>query len=513
MKKVLKTLTIASFVLFLLLPTLASCGKCKHKETVFEDVVPATCDVAGVRAKVCEECGEELGREEYEQAHIFEEGLCVFCGVAQYGSQYLEYSEVTLNGEEGYKVIGLGNCTAINIEIPSLRNGKPVLAVANGAFAGNKVITSVSFGKNVASIGEKAFLGCEALTSVTFHAESELSVIGGAAFSGCLRLKAFAVPAGVSAIPTEAFKGCKSLEELSLHGGITDIGENALEECNSLAYSEENGARYLGPADVPHLLLAGVTDKSITEFSVPADTKIIGNSAFLACTNLVSVSIPEGVLGISSFAFGGCAALQSLLLPSTLESIGASAFAQCISLASITIPDGVSHIGEKAFHKCTALTEIELPSDIKTVGAFAFLFTALRYTEAGGGKYLGNTENPHLVLVGIEPDIEELIIHSKTRVVANGALADENDAQNVFRIEVGAEVLTLGSGSFLGCASLEELVFATTEGWSISSVYGQAPNAFKTQDSALNARVASNKLSSAEILVFGTNPKEWYWYR
>jgi len=500
MKKLLKTLGVASLLLFLMLPALTSCGKCKHKESEWQDVVSATCNVAGVRAKVCSACGEELDREEYEQSHLFEEGLCVYCGVPQYGSQYLEYSEYTLDGEVGYKVIGRGNSTAPNVEIPSLRNGKPVLAVAGGAFEGDKTITSVSFGKNVKQIGEKAFSGCEALLAVTFHAESELSVMESAAFSGCIRLKAFAVPSGVTTIPAETFKDCKALTDLALHKGITVIGENALEGCDALVYSEENGVKYLGAEGAPHLLLVSVTNKEITEFTVPADTKIIGTAAFLGCTKLTQVVMPEGVLGISANAFGGCAALESLTLPSSLQSIGTSAFEQCIALTSLTLPEGVAHIGKRAFYKCTVLASIELPRGIKTVGDFAFFLTGLSYTEYLGGKYLGNAQNPHLVLVDIVPDLTVLTIHESTRVVANGALADE-DAASILTVEVGARVVTLGAGAFFGCGGLETLTFATTDGWKIAPVYGVNPISISVENTAETAKVMTGLY------------KNDYWYR
>ena len=469
MKTTLKILLLGTLLCAMLVPTLASCAKCKHKETKWEDEVAATCSVAGVRYKVCKECGESFGREEYEISHVFEQGLCVYCGKAQYGGEYLEYREITLDGEEGYEVIGRGNSTAVNVEIPSLRNGKPVLSVAARAFMGNKTILSVSFGKNVKRIGEMAFSGCEALTTVTYHEQSELAVIEGAAFLGCVRLKAFVVPTGVTALPQEMLKGCTALTDLVLHSGITAIGENALEGCDAITYREEGGAKYLGAEGAPHLLLAGVTDKSITAFTVPADTRIIGTSAFLGCAALEQVTLPEGVLALSPYAFTACTSLDAITLPSTLISIGTAAFAECAALTSLTVPAGVSHIGERAFYKCTVLSALELSSGIKTVGAFAFLSTALTYTEHEGGKYLGNAENPYLVLADTAADLTALTIHGNTRVVANGALAD-SDAASILRVEVGADVITLGAGAFLGCTSLEELVFPPADDWKSATV-------------------------------------------
>ncbi len=500
MKQAIKTAALGLLLALLLVPALASCAKCKHKDTKWQDIVPATCSVAGLRARVCKECGEEVRREEYEISHIYEEGLCLYCGVPQYGAQYLEYREITLDGEEGYEVIGRGNSTAVHLEIPSIRNGKPVLSIAARAFLGNKIILSVHFGQNIKRIGEQAFSGCAVLTDVTFHEESELSVIEGAAFLGCESLKAFAVPAGLSEIPTECFKGCTALEELTLHQDVTTIGENALEGCDAIVYQEENGAKYLGAEGAPHLLLASVTDKNITSFTVPADTRIIGTSAFRACTKLTSISLPEGVLALSPYAFSACTSLESVTLPSTLVAVGTAAFAGCTLLESLTLPSGVLHIGEKAFYQCRALTALELPSDVKTVGALAFLQTGLSHVTWEGGRYLGNAENPHLVLVGIESDLLSLTIHENTRVVANGAMAGTS-AASLISVTVGANVVTLGAGAFLGCESLEALVFSTQDGWKIATVYGVNP---------ISIVVDSSEVTAGAIVGIHKND---YWYR
>ena len=500
MYKLLKTLFLSLLIACLLLPTLASCGKCKHKESEWVDEIEATCSVAGTRVKKCTECGAELDREQYSTNHLYEEGACIYCGRAQYGSEFLEYAEITLDGEEGYEVIGYGNSNAKAVEIPALRNGKPVLSVRARAFYNNQQITSVTFGKNVKKIGESAFYGCKVLESVTFHENSEAEVIGAAAFAECVLLKAFSVPSGVSVIPAQMLRGCTALNALTLHSGITSIGESALEGCDAITYSEENGAKYLGAADVPHLLLLEVIDKSITSFTVPADTRIIGTSAFRACTKLTSISLPEGVLALSPYAFSACTSLESVTLPSTLVAVGTAAFAGCTLLESLTLPSGVLHIGEKAFYQCRALTALELPSDVKTVGALAFLQTGLSHVTWEGGRYLGNAENPYLVFVGIESDLLSLTIHENTRVVANGAMAGTS-AASLISVTVGANVVTLGAGAFLGCESLEALVFSTQDGWKIATVYGVNP---------ISIVVDSSEVTAGAIVGIHKND---YWYR
>lgn len=502
MKNFLKLCGLPLLLVCILLPLLASCTKCEHKDTEWEYEVDATCSVAGTRVRICKKCGAEVHREQYETAHQYnDDNECIYCGGARYGSEYLEYREITLDGEAGYEVVGRGNSTAKVIEIPALRNGKPVLSVAARAFANNLMITSVTFGKNVKRIGEKAFYGCTELGSATFSENSELAVIHGAAFEGCVRLQAFAVPLGVTEIPQEMLKGCAKLTSLTLHSGITMIGENALEGCDAIVYKEENGVRYLGPDDMPHLVLAGVTDKTVTAFTVPSDTRIIGTAAFQGCDALRDITLPEGVTSLSDYAFAACASLETLTLPTTLQNVGAYAFAGCFSLCALTVPAATVHIGEKAFYKCTSLTSLSLPAGIKKVGSFAFLQSALSFEELGGGKYLGNSENPYLVLVDTAAGVTELVIHEQTRVVASGALAD-SDCAALLSVEVGASVITLGAGAFVGCEALEQLTFREASGWRVAASY-EGVDFFEAS--------VTNGSTNADMIT--GRYKNYYWYR
>ncbi len=501
MKTKLKMLRLLAVLCCLALPLLTSCGECKHKETEWIDEIEATCAVAGTRVKTCTKCGAEVDREQYSTGHRYQSGACIYCGRAELGSNYYEYREITLDGVTGYEVVYYGNSTAVNVEIPALRNGKPVLSVAAGAFQNNKNITSLTVSRNVRQIGEGAFAGCELLETVTFHESSELTVIGESAFAGCVALRSFAFPVGVTAIPALLFEGCTALTTVVLHDGILSLGEDAFADCENIAYSEVDDAKYLGTENTPHLLFVCVTDKTVTDFTVPADTKIVGAGAFAGCTELETVSLPEGVLSLGISAFSGCEALQEITLPATLQKIEPYAFAGCTALRSIDIPVATAHIGEHAFDGCAALSEIILPNGVKTVGSFAFLGTALTYTEAGGGKYLGNAENPYVVLVDTVAEITALTIHDETRVIANGALADSNAVGDLTVIEIGANIQTIGTLAFAGCTSLAEVTFAAGEGWLAAMTYEENAVAMTVSDPAANAAALTGAY------------KYYYWYR
>lgn len=117
----------------------------------------------------------------------------------------------------------------------------------------------------------------------------------------------------------------------------------------------------------------------------------IGGNAFMGCTALKSVEIPEAVSTIGRGAFYHCHALESVVLPDRCY-VAPYAFADCRSLTAVTpthcisegifscceslkdIPllPGTEEIDEEAFEECDSLTEITIPASVKRIGPQAF---------------------------------------------------------------------------------------------------------------------------------------------
>ena len=105
--------------------------------------------------------------------------------------------------------------------------------------------------------------------------------------------------------------------------------------------------------DEPILSYDG-TDASVTTPTMLGGHAVtaIGTGCFTTNnirTFMTSVTISEGITTIGQTAFMGCSNLASVSLPNTLESIMPHAFEQCLSLTSITIPSSVTSIGMWAF--------------------------------------------------------------------------------------------------------------------------------------------------------------------
>ncbi len=99
----------------------------------------------------------------------------------------------------------------------------------------------------------------------------------------------------------------------------------------------------------------------------------IGDSAFMGCSGLTSINIPDGVTSIKNGTFLGCSSLTSINIPNSVTHIGDNAFYRCKGLTSITIPDSVTIIRNGAFTDCSNLTSITIPNSVTIIGGDAFL--------------------------------------------------------------------------------------------------------------------------------------------
>ena len=111
---------------------------------------------------------------------------------------------------------------------------------------------------------------------------------------------------------------------------------------------------------------------SLTSITIPNSVTNIGISAFYGCSSLLSISIPNNVTNIDNNAFRGCTSLTSVTIPNSVMSIGDYAFYGCTGLTSITIPNRVTYIGEYTFKGCTSLTSVTIGESVSEIGKSAF---------------------------------------------------------------------------------------------------------------------------------------------
>ncbi len=312
-------------------------------------------------------------------------------------SEGLEYSL----SEDGsfYSVSGIGKCYDTDIIIPEQYNGLPVIEIAPYAFYNLRSLENVILPDSIEKIGENAFSGCysinynefgnayylgteentyAALISAKSTDITSLEIADGTkivapyAFASCSLIESVVIPDSVEIIGSYTFKDCLKLKSITLGEGIKSVGFSAFINCKALEYTVYSGAKYIGSADNPHMLLVSATGRQIEECLIHKDAKIIFSFAFEYCGALESVKVPDGVIEIGSNAFGYCSSLKSVKLPNTVLNLPSHLFYECISLVSAELPTQIKSVSEYCFYGCEALESIGLTKGIESIKNHAF---------------------------------------------------------------------------------------------------------------------------------------------
>ena len=93
------------------------------------------------------------------------------------------------------------------------------------------------------------------------------------------------------------------------------------------------------------------------------------NEAFMGCTSLSNITIPNSVTEIGYCAFSNCELLKEITIPNNVIEIGMSAFDGCISLENVKLSENLAYIGNGAFLGCSSLKEITIPSSVMVISS------------------------------------------------------------------------------------------------------------------------------------------------
>ena len=265
--------------------------------------------------------------------------------------------------------------------IPETYNGKPVDAIGDNAFYGNKELKRISISKNVESIGGRAFSDCTNLTSFNLRSYSKLRSIGMHAFTGCESLTSISIPEYVESIDTRAFMDCRSLTTFSVDaknpyyesssGVLFNKGKTTL-----VNFPNGKSGSYSIPSSVTTIgEYSFACTRNLTSVTIPSSVKTIGQRGF-AYSTLPSISVPNSVTSIGWYAFAAdddteeC--LTSITLGTGITTLISNIFANCLGLTSFVIPDTVATIEDWAFYRCSNLNYVVVPTTVTSIGYASF---------------------------------------------------------------------------------------------------------------------------------------------
>ena len=97
----------------------------------------------------------------------------------------------------------------------------------------------------------------------------------------------------------------------------------------------------------------------------------IGYEAFLGCSKIDGITIPDGILDIGDRAFTACSSMRELVIPSSVTNVGMEVISSCDSLTDLRIDAVLPTFGYKAFTH-SGLTNIVFAVGITNIDNYAF---------------------------------------------------------------------------------------------------------------------------------------------
>ncbi|MCM1290938.1 MAG: leucine-rich repeat protein [Prevotella sp.] len=217
-------------------------------------------------------------------------------------------------------------------------------------------------------------------------------------------------------IGASAFKDCTKLTSVIIPNSVKNIEVGAFINCSNMKYVK-----------------------------LPDSIEVL--RGFYNCSSITSLEIPESVVRIDEMACCKMTSLKSVNIPHAVVSIEPNSFSYCTSLTSITIPKSVRKFGWNLYHNpfvgCTSLKEIIVEEGNPIVNSL------------DGAVYSSVNGEDHRILVSYpcaRPG--KLDIPDYTTDIAESAL---ESCVGITSIEMTDAVENIGKGAFKGCTGLKSI--------------------------------------------------------
>lgn len=397
-------------------------------------------------------------------------------------------------GDGAFMFTGLGTLVLPNT----------VTSLGKEAFMGCGGLKTITLSDNLQMIGENVFNGISKNVSLTkknavgylgspnnpymlayskvnasvteaptpFVIEEGTKFIHSRALNNC-DVREVILPNSVVFIGERAYAGCGNLGKVVLGEGVLHIGASAFADCDDLHYFTIQSAvnsmgawifqnsLYLYEIDLgdkiefigAQMLMGSIYIESIT---IPDSVKTIGQGAFLSCTALKKVVIGDGVTAIPQDAFQNCTQLTEVVMGKNVESIGVAAFSTCKALEVIDLGSSIVRIEEDAFISCSSLKTVKVGNQIVYIDQYFNRYTStLEFNKHDNAFYMGNDEQPYLVLIKLDEGATSCQIHPDTKIIYYSAFENSQ----LTEITIPAGVRYIYDNAFASCTALASITF------------------------------------------------------
>ena len=250
-----------------------------------------------------------------------------------------------------------------------------ILTIYGSTFHNCTSIKSLTIGSRVTKIESKAFLGCRNLSHIVFSKST--TTYGFRAFAGT----------GITEITitkqiannnsgNEIFADCKELTQVTIEDGVTIIPYGMFSAFSSIDSNKLTSITI--PDSVTSIGSFAFNNCIVLQNIYWHDSiRSLGNGVFKGCESLTEITIPKETTEINVAMFAGCKSLKNVNMHNDITSIGSSAFKDCHALENLALPKNLTTIGSEAFWYCHSLKHIDIPEGVKTIGYQVFLDSGL----------------------------------------------------------------------------------------------------------------------------------------
>ena len=161
-------------------------------------------------------------------------------------------------------------------------------------------------------------------------------------------------------------------------------------------------------------------------------------------------TIPDTVTIIGDRAFENSVGLTEINIGNGVKSIGVCAFNGCTALKNAVIGDSVETIAESAFNSCTSMTDVTFGNNVKTIGNSAFSSC----TSLKSVKLPDSVESIGGWAFYNDDAMTELTLGNGIKTINDYAFYD---CDGITSLKTPSSTTYIGNHSFRDCSSLKEI--------------------------------------------------------